>query len=350
MSNSESNETKNEEKKEKKEENVELLNVKWTKEHESILVDWGDKAMCYRWLHGKSNEDYSFQNTWYTIPVIIMSTITGTANFAQDQFPASVKGYAPMIIGSVNIVAGIITTVQQFLKITELNEAHRVSSIAWDKFYRKIKVELAKSPEERQNVTNFIKQCTEEYDRLTETSPPIEQKIINKFSDTFEGKIKKRSFFSICCSYWKKYRMSEEDIQKKKAILEKRHNSFKEIKKPIICDAMESISKSVYKPPINKFIEKKNHTILDIVKEKKEQDNKEKIIMNFKENFKKEFHRDPTDEEILDNLINEEKNMSMDKIKGVIGKWRTKKSNSISSNEEKIEMQVLKKDNLDEIL
>jgi hypothetical protein len=349
MTNSEEKkEEKNEDKNEDK--NEELLNIKWTKEHESILIDWGDKAMCYRWLHGKSNEDYSFKNTWYTIPVIVMSTITGTANFAQDQFPASVRGYAPMIIGSVNIIAGIITTVQQFLKITELNEAHRVSSIAWDKFYRKIKVELAKSPEERQNVTNFIKQCTEEYDRLTETSPPIEQKIINKFSDTFEGKIKKKSLLNICCGCYKKYRFSEEDIKKKKAIFEKRHNSFKEIKKPIICDAMESISKSVYKPPVNKFIEKKNHSIIDIVKEKKEQDHKERIILNFKENFKKEFHREPTDDEILDNLINEEKNMSMDKIKGVIGKWRSKRSSSVDNNEEKIEMQVLKKNNLDEIL
>ena len=26
-------------------------------------------------------------NTWFTIPVIIMSTLTGTANFAQDKFP-----------------------------------------------------------------------------------------------------------------------------------------------------------------------------------------------------------------------------------------------------------------------
>ena len=53
-----------------------------------------------------------------------------------------------MIIGGVNIIAGIAITIQQFLKISELNEAHRVSSISWDKFHRKIKVEHAKSPTE----------------------------------------------------------------------------------------------------------------------------------------------------------------------------------------------------------
>ena len=80
-----------------------------------------------------------------------MSTITGTANFAAERVE-DYRGYYSMIIGGVNIIAGIITTIQQFLKISELNRTHRVSSISWDKFYRKIQVELAKSPTERQNV------------------------------------------------------------------------------------------------------------------------------------------------------------------------------------------------------
>ena len=48
----------------------------WKGEHETILVEWADKAMCYRWLHGKSHQVYSNTNAWYTIPVIIMSTLT----------------------------------------------------------------------------------------------------------------------------------------------------------------------------------------------------------------------------------------------------------------------------------
>ena len=42
------------------EENNELNNdnqitVEWTQEHEQILIEWADKAMCYRWLHAKAN-------------------------------------------------------------------------------------------------------------------------------------------------------------------------------------------------------------------------------------------------------------------------------------------------------
>jgi hypothetical protein len=57
----------------------------WSNEHETMLSDWADKAMCYKWLHMKSNEKYQFLHNIYTIPVIIMSTLTGTANFAQEK-------------------------------------------------------------------------------------------------------------------------------------------------------------------------------------------------------------------------------------------------------------------------
>ena len=59
----------------------------WAPEHEEILIEWADKAMCYRWLHSKSNALYSYLNALYTIPVIIISTLTGTANFAQQRVP-----------------------------------------------------------------------------------------------------------------------------------------------------------------------------------------------------------------------------------------------------------------------
>ena len=50
----------------------------------------------------------------FTIPVIIMSTLTGTANFAQERVPENYQAIYSIIIGSINIFAGIITTIQQF--------------------------------------------------------------------------------------------------------------------------------------------------------------------------------------------------------------------------------------------
>ncbi len=167
--------------------NKTFRDVEWHEEHEKILIDWADKAMCYRWLHAQAHQKYASLTRWYTIPVIVISTITGTANFAQDRFPKDWANIAVMSIGALSLIAGIITTIRQFLQIGELNEAHRVSAIAWDKFYRNTKVELAKSPKERIPVVQMIKMCKEEFDRLMESSPTIQNDIIKRFNHTFKN-------------------------------------------------------------------------------------------------------------------------------------------------------------------
>ena len=156
----------------------------WSAEHDRILIDWGDKAMCYRWLHNRANDRYTQKNMWFTIPVIIISTLTGTANFAQEHFPDS-RSLVAMIIGSFNIFAAIMTTIQQFLKISEVNEAHRVASLSWDKFYRGVRLTLAKKRSERMPVHHQLKVLNEEFDRMMELSPPISQRVVAQFHAEF---------------------------------------------------------------------------------------------------------------------------------------------------------------------
>ena len=162
--------------------------VKWSPENEEILVEWCDIAKIYKWLNSRTNTKLSRQHAMFTIPTITLSTITGTASFAQASLPVSFQRYSPSIIGAINIFIGILSTIQQYLKISELNEAHRVSAIAWDKFARNIKIELSKDPSERTDAGQFTKLCRMEYDRLMETSPTISQSIINAFNDNFRGK------------------------------------------------------------------------------------------------------------------------------------------------------------------
>jgi hypothetical protein len=149
---------------------------KWTQEHEEVLVEWGDKAMCYGRLHFKSNQYYSYLNKWFTIPVIILSILTGVGNFAFQKYDQDVQTIAINAIGGINILSGIISTIGQSLKIAELNEAHRVSAISWDKFYRNIKVELSKHPDERIDPISMLKIYKEEhkgeYDSLG-TTPKV---------------------------------------------------------------------------------------------------------------------------------------------------------------------------------
>ena len=170
---------------ENKQSTAELRKAYWKKEEEDLLKSWADKAQCYQWLHMKSRDIYQRKNAFYTIPVIVISTFVGTASFAQDRFSEENRQYLAMGIGSLSIVAGIISTVSQFLKVSELNEAHRIASLSWGKFCRTIKTEISRHPLDRHSPTIVINHNKEEFDRLVEISPPIPKKVMLEFRRKF---------------------------------------------------------------------------------------------------------------------------------------------------------------------
>lgn len=263
--------------------------VEWTTEHEKILIEWADKAMCYRWLHSKSNTLFSNLNAWYTIPVIVISTLTGTANFAQTRVPEEYQNYFAMIVGGFNILGGIISTVQQFLKITQLNEAHRVSGIAWDKFYRNVKIELAKHPSERMPPGQMLKMSKEEFDRLMETSPNIPEKIVASFKTSF-----------------------------------KHNDAFDKIVKPEICDVL--VSTESYKNPWSNE-ENREKNVIEMAKNKTLKETRQKQLDKSNRNIVKEFkrtffnlnNREPMDSEIIDNLKDK---IELSVLHGIIGEQK----------------------------
>ena len=235
---------------------------------------------------------YSRKNTWFTIPVIIMSTLTGTANFAQNRIPEEYVNAFTIGVGAVNILAGILTTIQQFLKISEYNESHRVSSISWGKFYRNIKVELAKSPSERVSAMQLLKVSKDEYDRLIETSHAIDPKIIKKFKDTFSGGELKY------------------DADGQLLPMNNKQTMFSLLKMPEDCDVIESTVNSLYKPPV---VETKiiippmsvppvNNKFMETVKKMEEKKKHQIKVQEFINNFKREKLREPTLDEVIDNL------------------------------------------------
>jgi hypothetical protein len=158
----------------------------WHPEQVDILKRWGEQSSCYRYMHYKSYQKYKKQSMRFTLPIIIISTLTGTANFAQETFPESWKRLVPVGIGGLNLVAAIMTTILQFLKINELMESHRVSSVHYGKLSRSIRLQLTLPPTERsQRGSEFVDFCNQEYDRLIEQSPPVPGKITKMFEKEF---------------------------------------------------------------------------------------------------------------------------------------------------------------------
>lgn len=269
----------------------------WKKEEEELIRQWADKAQCYQWLHMRSRDVYQKKNAAYTIPVIIISTIVGTANFAQDRFSEDNRKFVAMGIGTLSIVAGIISTVSQFLKVSELNESHRIASLSWGKFYRTVKTEITRHPLDRNYPSMVISQNKEEFDRLVEISPPVPKKILEEFQRKF-GSITHLTKPEMCDQLFPTtiYEISEDE---RKKIIEDLSNVNKQQAKKNIEKKLKEKTKDIedkYKETffnlngrypsnyeIQRYMEKMNdekeETVVNIEEEKDSEDEKNSEVV-----------------------------------------------------------------------
>ena len=177
----------------------------WSFEIEELLSSWGEISMCYAYLHNFSQRKYKKKYHHLQIPIIILSTLTGTANFATDSYvPKDFQQGFSAGVGTLNIMCGILGTLLAFLKYAEIYEGHRISALAWSKLGRAIEIELSLHDKKRKPCRDFLKICRAEYDNLLESSPNIDLDIIQMFNKKFK-------------------------------------DDYPEVSKPIICNGLKSI-------------------------------------------------------------------------------------------------------------
>lgn len=163
----------------------------WTKELETLIADWADKAACYRWMHEKTSVIFAGRDRYFNIPVIVLSGVTAGANFALGSIfePDDVqnKKWAQLGLGGASLVTGIIQTMMNFYRYAQLSEAHRVAGVSWGKFNRLLCIEMNLHPDERMEAFNFLKMFRTELDRLIEQSPSIPEQVIKDFNSVFKN-------------------------------------------------------------------------------------------------------------------------------------------------------------------
>jgi len=161
----------------------------WSEEIENLLSEWAEISQCYAYLHNYSTRKYKHKYHHLQIPIIVLSTLTGTANFATDSYvPENLQHGFSAGVGTLNIFCGILGTLLAFLKYAEIYEGHRISALAWSKLSRTIEIELSLQHKKRKPCRDFLKVCRAEYDNLLESSPNIDLDIIQMFNKKFDGK------------------------------------------------------------------------------------------------------------------------------------------------------------------
>ena len=109
------------------------LSEQWSDEISALLSEWGEVSLSYSWLHNYSQRKYKRKYHHMSIPIIVLSTLTGRANFADSYVPDGFKQGFSACVGGLNIFCGILGTLYTNMCIVK----HGRSSVrVWRRVHR----------------------------------------------------------------------------------------------------------------------------------------------------------------------------------------------------------------------
>jgi len=158
--------------------------IHWNQQLEEILSREGERALCYAWLHSKSQTRVSTYDTNIALPVIVLSTIAGTGSIASQSLFGNSQA-AGIVIGLISLSVGVMNTVSNYFGFAKRSEAHKISAMTYAKIHKFIVIELALPRKERMKAKDMLKIIREQLERLAETSPQVPDPIIAIFNEKF---------------------------------------------------------------------------------------------------------------------------------------------------------------------
>jgi hypothetical protein len=152
---------------------------------EKLIAEEAEKCSGLAWLHKKSEAKTSTQNTWVAIPTIVLSTLVGFLSGTSSTLFSNAAN-ASIGIGAVSLFTGIISTIGNYFAFAKRTEAHRIASISYSKLARFLEIELSLPKTERIVAKDLLKITKDQIERLLETSPAIDEKVIAEYKRLFK--------------------------------------------------------------------------------------------------------------------------------------------------------------------
>ena len=163
------------------------MKVEWSSQLEDILAQEGERCRGLAWLHTRAEMLTSSYNTYVQVPVIILSTLAGTASVGSATLFGGNTTASSIAIGLVSIGVGILNTLGGFFAFAKRSEAHRIAHLNYSKISSKISIELSLPRDERTDAEIILLHVRETMERMAETTPNCPTEIIAEFNEKFKN-------------------------------------------------------------------------------------------------------------------------------------------------------------------
>jgi len=152
----------------------------WTPKMEELLQDWRKRAYAAQTAYYDVAEQFRRWNYRLGIPVVIVSSLVGTAVFA-DVGKSSWK----WVVGLVSILAAILASLQTFLKFGENATLHGAAADWFAAIRRDIDEVLALPPEMRGKPKSCLDSIRQEMNKAGQKSPELSERLWRRVARHF---------------------------------------------------------------------------------------------------------------------------------------------------------------------
>ena len=164
--------------------------IHWSTPLETLIAQEGEKCRGLAWINQKAEVYYSKRNNLIAIPVIVLSTLSGTASVGSSSLFQGETQISSIVIGLVSIGVGILNTISSYFAFSRKAEAHRIAYLNYNKLFQTVSVEMALPRSEREEPEQLLKKLRDTMERLAETTPSPPDTILAEFNARFKDEDK----------------------------------------------------------------------------------------------------------------------------------------------------------------
>jgi hypothetical protein len=147
----------------------------WDDDVEYLLQSWHRRVAAAEAGHRLMAERMRRRYLMLGVPIIVLTTVVGTSVFASLQ-NAKVPTTVRIVVGSISIIAAVLSSLQTFLRYGMRSEGHRIATIRYETLRRDISELLALPRQARPDPVRQLDSVRQRLDRYAKESPTIDER------------------------------------------------------------------------------------------------------------------------------------------------------------------------------
>ncbi len=160
--------------------------IQWSDDVENFLKDVGERCSCMAYLHAQAEKVYSNKSMYIDLPVIVLSTISGSLSLSAERvFGKENEKVASIACGILSLGVGVLNTINSYFNYSRQAENCKNCNISYSRIYRFICIQLKLPRIERIAAKDLIRMIQDQYERLSEVGNNIPQSTLMQFRKKF---------------------------------------------------------------------------------------------------------------------------------------------------------------------